>query len=109
MTDSSSTPPPAYQPAPTPPPSAFPPMPKNPGAAMGMASGFFTSTSPSSLVTFAVVLFVIGALIDLIGGFFSVAVLSNILRFISSLCDQLGIVLLLVGAARFVADAFRSR
>lgn len=101
MTDASSSAPPPPQ------PTAFPPMPKNPAAAMGMASGFFGSTSPSSLVGFAIAVFVLGAVIDLIGGFFSVIVLSNILRFISGLCNDVGMVLALVGAARFISDACR--
>ena len=100
-TAGSSTPPPA--------PQGFPSMPKNPGAALGMASGYFGGTSPSGLVTHAVLMFVLATVIGCINGFISHATVSNILSFPADILRDLGLVVLVVGAARFVSDAFRAR
>ncbi|MCA9288875.1 MAG: hypothetical protein KDA05_09845 [Phycisphaerales bacterium] len=87
------------------PPQGYQPRP--PGNPFGFATKFVTGTPPALLMVLAVALFVIGSCIGFVAGLFTVQVLTPMIRLCGSIANDIALVCLVTGAARFVADAMK--
>lgn len=87
------------------PPQGYQPRPA--GNPFGFATKFVTDTPPALLMVLAVGLFVIGSCVGFVSGLFTVRVLTPMIRLVGSLANDVALVCLVTGAARFVADAMK--
>lgn len=112
MTDTSnagpSTPPPQSNPGASP---AFPPMPKNAAGALGFVANYFGGRNPGALAGDAVILIVVATVFSFIHSAIpgNIPVLHPLIRMVASLCEGISLVCFGIAAARFLADAWRSR